>query len=38
MGFGGMHTGYSWEGREEGDHCEDEDLVQWTILKCILEK
>jgi hypothetical protein len=32
MGRGGMHIGYWWENRKEGDHWEDQDVGGWTIL------
>jgi hypothetical protein len=38
MGREGMHVGYWWESRKEGDHCEDQDVGGWTILKWILER
>jgi hypothetical protein len=38
MGGGGMHIGYWWESRNEGDHWEDQDVGGWTILKWILER
>jgi hypothetical protein len=37
-GRGGMHIGYWWENRKEGDHWEDEDVGGWTILKWVLER
>jgi hypothetical protein len=37
MGTRGMHVGYWWESRKEGDHWEDQDVGGWTILKWILE-
>jgi hypothetical protein len=33
MGRGGMHIGYWWERRTEGDHWEDQGVGGWTILK-----
>jgi hypothetical protein len=33
-----MHIGYWWESQKERDHCEDQDLGGWTILKWILER
>jgi hypothetical protein len=30
--------GYWWERQKERDHCEDQDVGQWTILKWILER
>jgi hypothetical protein len=35
-GRGGMHIGYWWESRKEGDHWEDQNVGGWTILKWIL--
>jgi hypothetical protein len=32
-GQGGMHIGYWSESRKEGDHWEDQDVGEWTILK-----
>jgi hypothetical protein len=34
----GMNTGYLWESQKERDHCEDQDVGGWTILKWILER
>jgi hypothetical protein len=33
-----MHIGYWWEGQKEGGHWEDQVVVEWTILKLILER
>jgi hypothetical protein len=30
--------GYWWKSQKERDHCEDENVSGWTILKWILEK
>jgi hypothetical protein len=30
--------GYWWESQKERDHWEDEEIVGWTILKCILRE
>jgi hypothetical protein len=30
--------GYWWERQKERDHCEDQDIGGWTILKWILER
>jgi hypothetical protein len=38
VGKGGMHIGYWWESRKEGDHWEGQDVGGWTILKWILER
>jgi hypothetical protein len=33
----GMHTGY-WRGSQrERDHCEDQDVGRWILLRLILE-
>jgi hypothetical protein len=37
IGRRGMHIGYCWESQKEIDHWEDQDVVGWKILKCILE-
>jgi hypothetical protein len=37
-GRGGMHMGYWWESRMEGDHWEDQEVGGWPILKWILER
>jgi hypothetical protein len=33
-----MLTGYWWKSQKERDHCEDQDVGVWTILKWILER
>jgi hypothetical protein len=33
-----MHIGYWWANEKERDHCEDQNVGGWTILKCILER
>jgi hypothetical protein len=33
-----MHIGYWWESQKERDHWEDQDVVGWTILKCVLDR
>jgi hypothetical protein len=33
-----MHIGYWWACQKERDHCEDQDIGGWTILKWILER
>jgi hypothetical protein len=33
-----MHIGYWWGSQKEGDHLEDQDVGEWTILKWILER
>jgi hypothetical protein len=38
MGRKGMYMGYWWESQKERDHYEDQDEVEWTILKYILER
>jgi hypothetical protein len=38
MGRGEMHIGYWWNCQMERDHCEDQDVGWWTILKWILER
>jgi hypothetical protein len=38
IGRRGMHIGYWWDSQKESDHCEDQDVGGWTILKLILEK
>jgi hypothetical protein len=38
MGREGMHIGYWWESRKEGDHWEDQDVRGWTVLKFILDR
>jgi hypothetical protein len=38
MGRRGMHIGYWWEGQKDRDHWKDQDVVEWTILKWILER
>jgi hypothetical protein len=38
IGRRGMHIGYWWESRKEGDHWEGQDVDGWTILKWILER
>jgi hypothetical protein len=38
MGRREMHIGYWWESQNERDHCEDQDVDGWTILKWILER
>jgi hypothetical protein len=38
MGRMDMHIGYRWEIQKERDHWEDQDVVEWIILKWILEK
>jgi hypothetical protein len=37
-GRGGMHVGYWWGNRKEGDHWEDQDVRGWTVLKWILDR
>jgi hypothetical protein len=34
----GMHIGYWWESQKEIDHCEDQGVRGWIILKWILER
>jgi hypothetical protein len=36
MGRRGMHIEYWWESQKEGNHREDQDIGEWTILKWIL--
>jgi hypothetical protein len=38
MGRRGMHIGYWWESRKEGDHWEDQDVGGRTVLKWILNR
>jgi hypothetical protein len=38
MGRRGIHIGYWWESRKEGEHWEDRDVGGWTILKWILDR
>jgi hypothetical protein len=38
MGRRGMHIGYWWDSQIEGDHCGDQDVGGWTILKWILQE
>jgi hypothetical protein len=33
-----MNIGYWWESQNVRDHCEDQDVGGWTILKWILER
>jgi hypothetical protein len=33
MGIRGMHREYWWESQKKRDHREDQDVVEWTILK-----
>jgi hypothetical protein len=33
-----MHIEYWWESQKERDHCEDQNVSGWTILKWILER
>jgi hypothetical protein len=33
-----MHIGYWWESQNERDHCEDQDVGEWTILKIHLRE
>jgi hypothetical protein len=33
-----MLLGYWWESQKERDHCEDQDVGGWTIVKLILER
>jgi hypothetical protein len=33
-----MHKGFWWEIQKEGDHCEDQDVGGWIIVKWILDK
>jgi hypothetical protein len=33
-----MHIGYWWNSQKERDHCEDQNVGGWTILKWILER
>jgi hypothetical protein len=37
MGRRGMHVGYWWEIQKEEDHCDDQSVGGWIILKWILE-
>jgi hypothetical protein len=37
MGREGMCVRDWWESRKEGDHWEDKDIGEWTILKWIFE-
>jgi hypothetical protein len=34
----GMNIQYWWESQKERDHKEDQDIGEWMILKCILER
>jgi hypothetical protein len=38
MGRRGVHIGYWLERHKERDHLENEDVGEWTILRCILER
>jgi hypothetical protein len=38
MGKRGMLIGYWWKSQKERDHWEDQDVDEWTISKCILER
>jgi hypothetical protein len=38
MGRRGMHKGYWWESQKKRDHCEDQDVGGWTILKWFLQR
>jgi hypothetical protein len=33
-----MNIIYWWESQKERDHCEDQDIGRWIILKWILER
>jgi hypothetical protein len=33
-----VRMGYWWESWKAGDHCEDQDVSGWTIIKWILER
>jgi hypothetical protein len=37
-GRSGIRIGYWWESQKERDHCEDQDVGGWTILKWISER
>jgi hypothetical protein len=37
-GGGGMHVGYCWESRKEGDHWEDQDVGGCTIYRMDLRE
>jgi hypothetical protein len=34
----GMHVGYWWGSQKVRDHCEDQDVGGWIILKWIIER
>jgi hypothetical protein len=35
MGRTGMYIGYWWESQKDRNHCEDQDVGGWTILRWI---